>query len=230
MNACIFANGELDFQPSLAHNSGDCISCDYIIAADGGARHCRKLGIKPDLIVGDMDSIDSLTELALAGITKILLPKEKNITDTECAIDEALRRKFSQVTILGGVGGRIDHTIGNIALVAKYTGKVALVTKEGLLIGLSSSHECKLNGPVGSIVSIVPWGENVKVQTNGLKYPINNEVIKIGSRGISNEISESSSSIYVTSGTILLFIEKSIRFCFDHHDTHYSKSKGNDHG
>jgi thiamine pyrophosphokinase len=229
MNACIFANGELDFQHILAYNTGDCISCNCIIAADGGARHCCKLGIKPDLIIGDMDSIDSLTELTFAGITKISLPREKNLTDTECAIKEALKRKYSQVTILGGIGGRIDHTIGNIVLVVKYAGKVALVTKDGLLIGLSSSHACKLNGPVGSIVSMVPWGEVAKVQTSGLKYPINNEVLKIGSRGISNEISGSPSSIYVSSGTILLFIEKSIRFCFNHHDTRCSNSKGNEH-
>ena len=142
---------------------------------------------------------------------------------------KTLKRKYSQVTILGGIGGRIDHH-WQYSPCRKVCGKVALVTKDGLLIGLSSSHACKLNGPVGSIVSMVPWGEVAKVQTSGLKYPINNEVLKIGSRGISNEISGSPSSIYVSSGTILLFIEKSIRFCFNHHDTRCSNSKGNEHG
>jgi thiamine pyrophosphokinase len=230
MNACIFANGELDFQPTLARNPGDGVSCDCIIAADGGARHCLKLGIKPDLIIGDMDSIDSVTEATLAGIEEISFPREKDKTDTECAIDEALRRKYSQVTILGGVGGRIDHTMGNMALAIKYAGKVALVTKDGLLIGLGAWHECKLNGPIGSIVSIVAWGESAKVQTKGLKYPINNEVLETGSRGISNEISKSTSSIFVINGTILLFIEKNIRFCFTHHDKTFSNSTGNGPG
>ena len=213
MNACIFANGELDFQPHLAPRSGDCISCDCIIAADGGARHCLKLGFKPDLIIGDMDSIDFAAELTYDGIEKISFPREKDKTDTECAIDEALKRDFSQVTIIGGVGGRIDHTIGNLALVAKNAGKVALVTKDGLLIGLGASHECKLDGPVGSIVSMIAWGENAKIRTRGLKYPINNESLETGSKGISNEIEVSPSSIYVTAGRILLFLEKQISLC-----------------
>lgn len=230
MNACIFANGELDFKPALANNSGDCLTCDYVIAADGGARHCLSLGIRPDLIIGDMDSIDPDAESTYSGIETISFPREKDSTDTECAIDESLKRNYSQVTILGGVGGRIDHTMGNMALAIKYAGKVALVTKDGLLIGLGASHECKLNGPIGSIVSIVAWGESAKVQTKGLKYPINNEVFETGSRGISNEISKSTSSIFVITGTILLFIEKNIRFCFTHHDKTSSNSIGNDPG
>lgn len=227
MNAFIIANGELDFQPVLNCNSGDPVSCDCVIAADGGARHCIKLGIKPDLIIGDMDSIDSVTESTLAGVEKISLPQGKNSTDTECAINEALRRSFSQVTILGGLGGRIDHTMGNLALTAKYAGKVALVTKDGLLLGLGASHECKLRGSIGSIVSIFSWGEGAKVQTRGLKYPINNELLENGSRGISNEISESSTSIYVITGTILLFIERNIQFCFTQHHMTFSNSTGN---
>lgn len=218
MNACIFANGELDFQPAFTRNSGDCISCDCIIAADGGARHCLSLGIKPDIIIGDMDSIDPVAESTYAGIEKISFPREKDKTDTACAIDEALKRNYSQITILGGIGGRIDHTMGNLALTAKYAGKVALVTNDGLLIGLGASHKCSLNGPIGSIVSIIAWGESAKVQTRGLKYPLDNEVLETGSGGIHNEISESSSLIYVITGTILLFIEKNILFCFTNHD------------
>lgn len=214
MNACIFANGELDFQPAPASNLCECISCDYIIAADGGARSCLNLGIKPDLIIGDMDSIDSDTESTLAGVERVLFPREKDKTDTECTIDEALKRNYSQVTILGGVGSRIDHTIGNIALAARYAGKVALATNDGLLIGLGSSHKCTLSGPLGSIVSIVVWGERARIQTRGLKYPIDNANLETGAGGISNEISEDSSTIYVITGTVLLFIEKSINYYF----------------
>ena len=230
MNACIFANGELDFQPTLAYNPGDCISCDYIIAADGGALQCLKLGIKPDLIIGDMDSIDPVAETTFVEIERILFPREKDKTDTECAVDEALKRNYSQVTILGGVGGRIDHTIGNMALTAKHAGKVALITKDGLLVGLGPSHKCTLDGTIGSIVSIVAWGESAKVQTRGLKYPIDNEVFETGSRGISNEISGTPSSIYVNNGIILLFIEKSIRFCFSCQGKIYPNSTGNSPG
>lgn len=226
MNACIFVNEELDFQPSLASGCGDCVPCDYIIAADGGARQCLKLGIRPDLIIGEVDTIDSPMESGLAGIEKISISKGNDATDTEYAISEALKRKYSQVTIVGGVGGRIDHTIGNLALIAKYAGKVAMVTKDGLLLGLSSSHVCKLNGPAGSIVSIVAWGESAKIQTRGLKNFKNDEVLEIAISGISNEISESSSSIYVIAGTILLFIEKNIRFCFTHNDKTSSNPTG----
>lgn len=120
MNACIFANGELDFKPALANNSGDCLSCDCIIAADGGARHCLNLGIRPDLIIGDMDSIDPDTESTYSGIVKIPFRREKDKTDSEYAIIEALKFNYSHMTIFGGIGGRIDHTIGNLWLAAVF--------------------------------------------------------------------------------------------------------------
>ena len=106
-----------------------------------------------------------------------------------------------------------DICVEEVEPVAKNAGKVALVTKDGLLIGLGASHECKLDGPVGSIVSMIAWGENAKIRTRGLKYPINNESLETGSKGISNEIEVSPSSIYVMAGRILLFLEKQISLC-----------------
>jgi thiamine pyrophosphokinase len=212
MNACIFTNDEFDFHPSESTDSGDCISCDFVIAADGGAGRCLDLGIKPDLIVGNTDSVEAVAESEIAGIEKVLFPREKDRTNTEYAIDEAFDRHCSQITILGGTGGRIDHAMENMALLARYAGKVALVTRHGLLVGLGPLHECRLSGSTGALVSIVAWGENARVRSKGLKYPFDGERIEAGSRGISNEISEGASSIYVITGTILLFVEKMFRF------------------
>lgn len=213
MNACIFTNAEFDFQPSDTADFDDCIPCDFIIAADGGARRCLDLGIKPDLIFGDTNSAETVAESEIVGIEKVVFPRGTDKTNTEYAIDEAFDRHCSQITILGDTGGRIDHTMENMALVARYAGKVALVTRHGLLVGLGPLHECKLSGSTGATVSVIAWGENARIRSKGLKYPYTGESIEAGSRGRSNEISDNTSSIYVIAGTILLFVEKFFRFC-----------------
>jgi len=107
----IFANGEednLDFFAQIVQSAG------YIICCDGGANFAAKLGLVPNMIVGDFDSLDTCVKAMyeIEDVTFAKFPVEKNITDLELAVDMALKKSPDEILILGGYGGRIDHFLG----------------------------------------------------------------------------------------------------------------------
>ena len=113
----IFANGELpDLDKARALLQQD----DYIICADGGTRHALALDVRPDLIVGDMDSVEDeqLQNLKEAGVSVEIFPHNKDETDLELALQRAIGLNPAQVIIIAGLGGRLDQTLANIALLA----------------------------------------------------------------------------------------------------------------
>ena len=103
MSTCYIV-GAGDFYGELSPRDGD-----IIIAADGGYDTLKKLGIEPDLLLGDMDS---LTEVPRA-LEKLVYPVRKDETDTHLAYLEGVRRGYTDFVIYGGVGGRDDHTFAN---------------------------------------------------------------------------------------------------------------------
>src|SRR5690242_19104541 len=113
----IFANGELrdlnKVEPLIQND-------DYIICADGGTRHALALHLRPNLIVGDMDSApkEQLGELQATGALLELFPRDKNETDLELAINRAMELSPQQILILAALGGRLDQTLANIALLS----------------------------------------------------------------------------------------------------------------
>lgn len=96
-------------------------SFEFCIAADGGYVNARRLGLTPDTIIGDFDSaaIPDIDDSKL-----IKLPSEKDMTDSEAAIDLAVAKEYSNITVVGGLGGRFDHTMANLSVLAKYAGKL----------------------------------------------------------------------------------------------------------
>ncbi len=113
----IFANGDLpDLEKARALLRDD----DFIIAADGGTRHALALGLTPNVIVGDLDSLPSNFEPSTFNGEIVLYPKDKNETDLELAIQHALTLNPEQVIILAALGGRLDQTLGNIALISDF--------------------------------------------------------------------------------------------------------------
>jgi len=209
MNTVIFCNGEL----SVSRKNIDTITsqADMIIAADGGANHLEKLHIKPHLIVGDMDSITAKNFLEDETIEKIVYETEKNQTDTELAIIEALRRGGtptrwgSQITLLGATGNRFDHTLANIELIKKYPWKVSLIDRGIKVIAINSDYSLEIKGKKGSIVSIfLANNTSPSIKTSGLKYALNNQKLLFPSHGTSNVIEHNPASIKIDSGLILV--------------------------
>ncbi|HKJ37197.1 MAG TPA: thiamine diphosphokinase, partial [Anaerolineales bacterium] len=111
----IFANGDL---PDIKKIPTILQDGDHIICADGGTRHALALDLKPDLVIGDMDSTGEvdLKKLQTDGVSIELFPQDKNETDLELAIQHALKLKAKEVVIIAALGGRLDQTLANISL------------------------------------------------------------------------------------------------------------------
>ncbi len=174
---------------------------DYVICADGGYRHLH--GSMPTAIVGDFDSLDEVPE----GVQKITYPIEKNETDGQLAIDYAKERGFSSIRLYGALGGRIEHILGNIGLLA-YAASVGIdaeIAEANLTIRLYSASfdtPAKLHEKI----SVVPFGGDVTVlHSRGLYYPLENLYLAAGTnRGISNIAVEKEIGLDFDQGRLLL--------------------------
>lgn len=198
--AWIFSHGDLSALPEhskevLADRSkaGQDV---LVIAADAGARHLLQAGYLPDIAVGDFDSLspDELAFLQQSGCDVRKHPCAKNETDTQLAVDIAIAAGAREITIYGGIGGRLDHSLANILLLVYIheqgcTGKITDGAQTAVL--LTDSLELTGQHP-GDILSILPLtskltGLNIK----GLRYPLIDAEIQMGiTRTISNEFTE----------------------------------------
>ena len=166
---------------------------ELVIAADAGAETAERLGSRPDLAVGDFDSIDpaALVRLEAAGVPVEISPTAKDESDAELAVRAALARGADALTIVGGFGGRPDHLIANIGLLAlpELAGmSVELVDGTTRLSLLRGPGRRSLAGRAGDLVSLLPLGLGVEgVTTDGLAWPLTDEPLPAGpARGLSN--------------------------------------------
>jgi thiamine pyrophosphokinase len=202
----IFANGEL---PDLDKTHALLQKDDYIICADGGTRHALALDVRPDLIIGDMDSaekgqLESLTE---ADVSMELFPHDKNETDLELALHHAIELSPEQIIIIAGLGGRLDQTLANITLLTDLRLSAFNVRlDDGIEEIFVCREQVQVYGRSGDLVSLIPWGGMVsEVQTVNLKWPLHKETLYPDrTRGISNEMLGESASISIGSGLLLV--------------------------
>jgi thiamine pyrophosphokinase len=183
-----------------------------IIAADSGLHVANALGMHVDLLVGDLDSADSsLVDAATArGTTVERYPAEKDATDLELAFDAARARGARRIVLVDGGGDRLDHLLGNIALLASpaLTG-VQVEAHAGtayLVVVRGGEGPVAISGVPGSLVTLLAAGEVARgIVTEGLRYPLRCEELTPGTtRGVSNELLERSGSVALQAGTLLL--------------------------
>jgi len=132
-SACVFCNGQLKNPANVKQIAND---CDLLIAADGGAKYFFDIGLTPQVIIGNMDSIDSDMWKSKSGIEYIRYPADKDKSDAELAVEYALEHGYEQVILVAATGGRLDHTLGNIALVAGYPGRIAILDGTSTLVAV----------------------------------------------------------------------------------------------
>ena len=207
MRAVVFVNGDIaDYAALPRWLRKD----DYLIAADGGARHMEILGLSPAVIVGDLDSIDPalLSRLQKEGADVEQHPAAKDATDLELAIERAVRDGATEILLLGAFGGRLDQTIANLLILAHNNWTVPLTIAEGdqLARVLRGRQSVTLSGPTGGYVSAVALSEEVSgVTYRGLEYPLENATLSLGStRGVSNTLASSPAQISIESGILLV--------------------------
>ena len=190
----------------------------FVVAADGGARHAARLGLDIDRWVGDGDSIDpeQLDALRASGVPIDLVAADKDASDTELAIGAAVAAGADEVIVLGAFGGpRLDHAIANLTLLAH----PALGPRPAILLDGSARVRLvrapgpdggpvvtRLPGRVGDLVSLIPFGGDAdQIRTDGLHYPLRDEILVLGSaRGLSNIRRASDASFVLGRGAILV--------------------------
>ena len=198
-----------------------------VIAADGGWDKAVSIGLRPDLLVGDGDSLPEarFAELAAAGVSIERAATDKDESDAELALLAALRRGASHVTVLGALGGqRFDHALANVGLLAlpdaatvevdllDATTRVRLLRADAAdAVGEAGAKgaepvTCPLPGAVGDLVSLLPLGAAaVGVTTRGLKYPLNDETLSPGpARGLSNVRITAEAGVTLRRGSLLI--------------------------
>ena len=202
----IFANGQLpdiDKARSLLKND------DYIICADGGTRHALTLQVRPDLIIGDLDSAEqgALRKFKEEDVNIELYPRDKNETDLELAIKRALELNPEQIVIIAALGGRLDQTLANIALLTDpRLSTLDIRLDDGLEEILVCRDQAEVHGRSGDIVSLLPWqGAVSETQTTNLKWALHKETLYSDkTRGISNEMTSDTASISIGSGVLII--------------------------
>ena len=207
----ILANGELsDLKKarSLLHDG------DFIICADGGTRHAVSLNLKPNLIVGDLDSADkaALETFKNDGVEIELYPRDKNETDLELAINRAIELHPQQIMIIAALGGRLDQTLANITLLtdlrlAAFDARLDDGVEEIFLC----RSQVQVHGRAGDLVSLIPWrGAVTEIQTKNLRWVLHRETLYPDkTRGISNEMTEDTAAISIGSGLLLIVHRRS---------------------
>jgi len=214
MKILIFTNGENNLEIS---DIEDIFPVDKIICADGGTKKALELGLLPNIIVGDLDSFPNgiKEKLACEKIEWKIYPKEKDETDLELAVREALNYNPEVIYFIGLLGGRIDHLLANLFFLerVKENGIEVLALDKNIRISIMKGMEEKsFFGDKGDLISLIPFSEIVEgVYLEGLKYPLYNETLYRNlTRGISNEFTQNIAKIKIMSGTLLIihFIKK----------------------
>lgn len=202
----IFANGDL---PNLDKARALLRHDDYIICADGGARHASALDLKPALVIGDLDSADKslLKKLRDEGVSIELFRRDKNETDLELAIQRAVELDPHEILILAALGGRMDQTLANIALLnSSYLAGRSARLDDGVEEIFFCRDQAQVRGRSGDTVSLLPWGGAVTgIHTENLKWQLNGEALyPEKTRGISNEMTAEMAAIHIQSGLLLI--------------------------
>lgn len=208
----IFANGDLipgkqvSAALELASQSPDTL----IIAADGGLRHIRQLGLIPHLVIGDMDSLTESDLQAAEGDGAEILrfSTHKDETDLELALIAAAERGCDSITVLGGIGDRFDHSISNVYLLAlpQLRGLEAQLVSGDQSLRLIFPGEHQVSGHPGDTLSLIPVaGTAAGIVTGDLEYPLRHESLHFGpARGVSNVFLKATASVKFDSGVLLV--------------------------
>jgi len=213
MKVCILLNGEIkDYSIISKYIKNE--KYDYIICADGGANHLYNMGIIPNYIIGDLDSIDKdvINYYKKQNVLFEKFPSKKNETDSELCIFLANKLNAYKVDLFATLGGRIDHTLANINLLY-YIREQKIVPriiseKEDIYIAINESIQIK--GKKEDIISIIPIKGDAKgITLENLEYNLNNYNMKYSSPlGISNIMLSDECSITVKEGSVLIIRNK----------------------
>ncbi len=187
MKSCIIiANGDSPKKGIIKYLQKN--GATTIIAADGGANSAYKLGIVPNYIIGDFDSIKPKVKKYFSDKSEIIKYERQDDTDVEKSLKFAIEKGFESVYLLGGTGNRMDHSICNIGIVLKFNNRIRIILLHGKTILHPYSKDVSLQTIPNEIISLYAFNSKTKITSEGLKYPLANAVLRFG-------VSESTSNV-----------------------------------
>jgi thiamine pyrophosphokinase len=207
VKAIVVAGGD-----AAPEDAAHLLGADLVIAADSGAEWLDGQGRPPNVLVGDLDSIDPglLERLSAQGVAIERHQVDKDASDAELALARAVSDGANEVVILGGIGGeRLDHELANLLLLAdrRWTRlDLRIVRGRTTVRALRDGAEADLEGASGDLVTLLAVGGDASgVTTRGLRYPLLGETLSFGhTRGLSNEVEHAPASVSLERGTLLV--------------------------
>lgn len=211
MNVVVVANGPLAWSEELV---GLVRGADLVLAADGGANHLARIGVRAEAVVGDLDSIKASVR-AWLGEARIVHQPDQETTDLHKTLSFAFdERGARSVTVIAATGGRLDHALENLGLLARFSarGGVEFRGEDGRILAVRGSAEFE-TAP-GQTVSLLPLGRCERVATRGLRWPLRGEPLDLAGRtGVSNVAVGERIGVEVEGGVLLLFLHRRSAGC-----------------
>jgi thiamine pyrophosphokinase len=216
----VFLNGE--YAADRAFYERLARSADLVVAADGGAERLADFGLRPDVAVGDFDSLseDRLAQITAAGVHVRRHPVRKDQTDAELAVAEALRAGATVVDIAGALGGGFDHSLGSLALLRRLAGLnvAARLAEPGLSVTVAAApRRVVLASQPNVRFSCLPLTARAVVSLAGFDWELDRVALRADRcRGVGNRVARAGAVVEVHAGAVVLAVEASD---FDGEDT-----------
>lgn len=175
---------------------------DRCVAVDGGLKHCQKMSIRPDLIIGDCDSIAEELLSNYRDIPIQVFPVDKDDTDTALAIKLVNHEHVKKIGLFGAFGLRIDHSLGNLYLMSNFPEKVIIETEKETTFIIQGEYT--LHCKPGQTLSLIPLGDRATgVYTEGLKWNLTDATLDNHFHSLSNICVETTVNIKINKGQLM---------------------------
>ena len=207
MKSCIIiANGDSPKKGIIKYLKRNGV--EAIIAADGGANSAFKLGITPNYIIGDFDSIKKEVKDYFTDKSEIIEYERQDDTDVEKSLKFAIKNNYKTAYLLGGTGDRLDHLICNLGIVLKYYNKIRIIIIHGKTILSPYSSDTKLETIPNETISLYAFDDKTIITSNGLKYPLQETNLKFGERESTSNVALGKEIILKIEGGIIFVIRE----------------------
>ncbi|MFT4727164.1 MAG: thiamine pyrophosphokinase [Granulosicoccus sp.] len=208
--AWVFAGGDFVVDHLPMHKVQE---QDLVVCVDRGLEHCLQIGLHPDMLIGDLDSVPQslLQDDRIADVKRYIFPSEKAASDLELALTILSEGGVDEVILLGVSGGRSDHMLFNWQLVRlrQWPFSIQFIDDTTHTYVLEGAHDIVIESAIGSFLSLLAMERSMGVSTAGLQYPLSNAVIEAGSTlGLSNVVVSQPVRVEISSGTLLVIVQR----------------------
>jgi len=204
MIGCVICNGEID---DYTHARRHISECSLVIAVNRECKHLAEMELFPDIVIEDLDFSETHVRQQERTLEPLSHPNSNEKSDIEYAVELAFTRGCRSVYLIGATGDRLDITMGNLLLLLRYPGRVALLDGIATLVAVDRSERCRIVSEVGSIVSLVPVPTAEGVTTTGLKHVMTKEKLFFETRGIGNVLNEKEGCVCISNGLLLVYVQ-----------------------